>query len=150
MNKAQFISKVCDRLHTTGARKEFAVPAHSIKVSDSDGNERVFKYKLENKTALYTISDVAAILDACLDTVVDAVRSGEPISIYGFGKLSVKRGTFGRHRDILNPEIWHEAKSYTYPSVTFGREVQAAARTYGLLEEQQKKAEVPPFEEEDV
>lgn len=130
MRKKDFVRAVCERLKEEGKRKPVTIPKHSFTISDDEGNEKIFYVKKRDKTMMYSIEDVEAIIDACLDIVKQAVSTGEEIVFYGFGTLNViKRAP--RWTITPNGERVDIAEHYV-PKFTAAKDLRMAAKLYEL------------------
>ena len=89
MNKRGLIRTACERLRQNNIRKPILIPKQVFYISDDEGNTKTFTIRKTDKTAIYTVEDVEAILDAVLDVVQDNLRRGEETAIFGFGSLGL-------------------------------------------------------------
>lgn len=133
MNKPEFVRLVCERLKNEGKRKPITIPKHSFTISDDEGNTKVFYVKKRDKTMMYSVGDVEAIIDACLESVKDLVAKGEELNIYGFGTMNLikraPRWTYlpsGERVDIAEHSV---------PKFTAAKGLRMAAKLYDLNHE---------------
>lgn len=130
MNKSAFIRAVCEKLKEDGKRKPITIPKHSFTISDDEGNTKVFYVKKRDKTMMYSIGDVEAILDACLETVKKAVSTGEEINFHGFGTMNViKRAP---RWTILPTGERVDIAEHSVPKFTAAKDLRMAAKLYDL------------------
>ena len=131
MNKKDLISKAAEVLRSNNIRKPVSTPKQVFHISDDDGNQKDFVVKKTDKAVLYNTSDVAAILDACLSVVEDAIKHGEEVSIHGFGTLGVHQRAA---RTTKHPETQEtvEVKARYVPKFSFGNNLRMAAKVYEL------------------
>ena len=131
MNKKDLISKAADLLRKSNIRKPVSTPKQVFHISDDDGNQKDFVVKKTDKTVLYNAADVAAILDACLSVVEDAIKHGEEIYIHGFGSLGVHQRAA---RTTKHPETGEivEVRARYVPKFTFGNNLRMAAKLYEM------------------
>lgn len=140
MNRKDFIRAVWDRLRDDGIRKPITIPKHSFTISDDEGNTKVFYVKKRDKDVMFSVGDVEAIVDACLETVKDAVSRGEELNFKGFGSMNViKRAPRWTY---LNGERVDIAEHYV-PKFTASTDLRLAAKLYelSLPEEEKSTAE---------
>lgn len=131
MNKKDLISKAAEVLRSNNIRKPVSTPKQVFHISDDDGNQKDFVVKKTDKTVLYNTADVAAILDACLSVVEDAIKHGEEVSIHGFGTLGVHQRAA---RMAKHPETGEAVKvnARYVPKFSFGNNLRMAAKVYEL------------------
>lgn len=151
MNKKDLISKTVEVLRNNNTRKPVSTPKQVFHISDDEGNQKDFVVKKTDKAVLYTTSDVAAILDACLSVVEDAIKHGEDVYVHGFGTLSVHQRAA---RTTKHPETGEivAVKARYVPKFSFGNNLRMAAKVYELSLDDFK--DLPPLhrrltEEED-
>lgn len=138
MNKNEFIRVVCDRLKQDGKRKPISIPKQSFTISDDEGNTKVFYVKKRDKTAMYSIGDVEAILEACVESAKDLLAKGDSVTLHGFGTLElVKRAP---HWGYLNGERIDIAEHYV-PKFSAAKGLRMAAKLYDLSVEEAGEAE---------
>lgn len=131
MNKKDLISKTAEVLRNNNIRKPVSTPKQVFHISDDEGNKKDFVVKKTNKTVLYNTTDIAAILDACLSVVEDAIKHGEEVSIHGFGTLGVHQRAA---RTTKHPETGEVIKinARYVPKFSFGNNLRMAAKVYEL------------------
>lgn len=131
MNKKDLISRAAEVLRNNDIRKPVSTPKQVFHISDDDGNHKDFVVRQTDKAVLYNSSDVAAILDACLAVVEDAIKHGEDISIHGFGTLGVHQRAA---RTTKHPETGEtvEVCARYVPKFSFGNNLRMAAKLYEL------------------
>ena len=131
MNRKEFVRQVCDLLRENNVRKPISIPKQVFHISDNDGNEKDFVIKKTDKSAIYTIDDVAAIVDACLCVVQDSLKRGEEIAFYGFGALGLHYRKPRRTKQIGTDEELI-IKGRFVPKFTFGNSLRMCAKIYEL------------------
>ena len=98
MNKKELISKTADILRERGIRKPVKVPRQVFHITDDEGNQKDFIVRKTDKTVMYNIEDITAVLDACLSVIEQTLEHGEEVGIHGFGNFSMRnrsaRATF--------------------------------------------------------
>ena len=90
VKKKQLISRATDILRERDTRKTVPAAKTKLHIHDEEGNESTFVVKCERKGYLLNEQDVAAVLDALLETLVEAMRRGDTVALTGIG-------TFGPH-----------------------------------------------------
>lgn len=131
MNKSELVSAVTNRLKESGCRKPIVIPKHNFKISDDDGNEKVFSVKASDKNALFTTSDVENILDAYFETVEDCLKAGETINIIGFGKFELSYRAPRVVKKFDSDERMTVPGRYT-PKFRAGKRLSACAKIYEM------------------
>jgi len=131
MNRKQLVSKTAEILRQRNVRKPVTTPKHKFHISDDEGNQKDFIVRQTEKSVLYNVNDVAAILDACLEAVEDSIKHGEEIQIYGFGALGVH---FRAARSTIHPATGErvQVQGRYIPKFTFGSSLRMAAKLYEL------------------
>lgn len=99
MKRKELIRRVALAMREKNIRKSVSIPKHAFRISDDDGNTRVFHVKQTDKSVLFTADDIEAMLDICISVIEDALRSGEDISIQGFGRLYLK---YRKPKTVIN------------------------------------------------
>ncbi|MCD8376844.1 MAG: HU family DNA-binding protein [Oscillospiraceae bacterium] len=132
ITKKKFVSLVAERLREKGARKPVSIPKHTFRISDEDGNTSDFTIKERNKTAVYTVDDVATIFESCLEILLDCVRSGVVVNFIGFGSFRAKKHRGHLVRDVNAHGEDLVIEDYYVPKFTAGKHLRLAAKMYGL------------------
>lgn len=131
MNKKEFISRVAETLRENNMRKPVSVKKHTFHITDDEGNAADFNIKKRDKSVLYTIDDVSAIIDACLSVIFDTIRNGEEINIKGFGSLGLRYRAARRTKEPKSGE-WCEVEARYVPKFAYGNDLRMAARLYEI------------------
>lgn len=149
MVRKDFVKRVADILHENNIRKPVSSPKQVFHISDDNGNHKDFIVKQTEKTVMYTIPDVDNILDAIIQAIVEALRSGDTVSIRKLGIFGLKYRK-GRSTKLPNDDHIYTIESRYLPKFVCGNELKMAAKTYQLLREEQGGAEPAPlFDDED-
>ena len=111
MNKKELISKTADILKERGIRKPVKVPRQVFHITDDEGNQKDFIVRKTDKTVMYNIEDVTAVLDACLSVIEQTLEHGEEVGIHGFGNFSMRNRTACRDRSAPCVKIFTRQKS---------------------------------------
>ena len=89
MNKRELISQTVKTLSENNLTKPVSIPKQTLHISDDNGNVRTFSIKKEDKQVQFTASDIDKVLTVVEEVIKDCLKMGEPISIRGFGTLSL-------------------------------------------------------------
>lgn len=132
-------------MRSCGARKSVSIPKQVFKITSASGESREFTVTQEDKLVQYTLSDVKTFIDACLYVIEDIIKSGDMISIKGFGTLGVHKRAA---RKVKRPGTteWCDVKERYVPKFSFGDRLRTAAKIYELsmLENREE------FDEDDI
>lgn len=131
MNKAELIKRVAKEMRENNIKKPVTSPKHVFHISDNEGNSKDFIVRRTEKTVQYTIDDVAAVIDTCIDVIKDAIKTGEPVSVYGFGTLGLHYRKARRARHPETGELVEVAARYV-PKFLFGNELRVCAKLFEL------------------
>ena len=131
MNKKELVGSITEVLKRNNIRKPVSSPKQVFHISDDEGNKKDFIVQKTDKTVAYNSNDVAAVVDACLSVVEDALKRGEPINIYGFGTLGVHKRAARQTLHPVSGEVVHVKERYV-PKFVFGNSLRMAAKLYEL------------------
>lgn len=131
MNKKDLISKTVEVLRENNIRKPTAAQKTVLHISDDFGNQSDFTIKKSDKGLLFTVTDVTAIIDACLAVIEDSIKHGEDISIHGFGTLGVQHRAARQTKHPDTGETVSIDARYV-PKFNFGNTLRMAAKVYEL------------------
>lgn len=149
MNKKELAGKVAELLRTNDVRKPVSIRKHTFHVSDDDGNAADFVVKRTDRNVLYTIDDAINIIDACLEVIENAIRTGERVSIHGFGTFGVSYRAARRTKQP-GTEDWYDVEERYIPKFSYGNDLRTAAMVYGLnLKDKYNGPDYDCFDEED-
>ena len=129
MVRKELISNITSMLRDNNIRKPISVPKHVFHISDDDGNEKDFVVKKTDKTAIYTVEDVDAIIRAFELIVADAIKRGDTVSIRGFGSFGLH---YRKARTAIHPDTGENVvvPARYVPKFTFGNTLRKSARVY--------------------
>ncbi len=113
MYRKEFASRVASVLRQNDIKKTVKSPKHVFHISDDEGNSKDFVVRGSEKRKLYTVDDVDAIIEGCIAVALDALREGDTVDIYGFGRLFLKYRKPRYTRNIETGEIIPVRASYT-------------------------------------
>lgn len=149
MVRKDFVKRVVEALHENNIRKPVSSPKQVFHISDDNGNQKDFVVKQTEKTVMYTAPDVENILDAIIQTISEALKSGDTVSIRKFGVFGLKYRK-GRSTKLPGDERVYTVESSYLPKFVCGNDLKMAAKTYQLLREEQNGGEpLPLFDIED-
>ena len=149
MIKRELISRTAAVLRENNIRKPVSIPKQVLHISDDDGNSKDFTVKKADKKMLYTTGDVSAILNACMYVIQEALRRGEEVSIYGFGKLDLKYRKEHMVCRVLDGEMV-KAVGHYLPRFLPGDTLRRSAQIYEQsLKDQEINSPLPVFYEEE-
>lgn len=151
MFKKEFIAKVRDNLKEQGVKREIKFPSHYVSIYNVDGSVKHMKFNGEVREANYSLNDVQNILNMVLDTIVDAIRDGEEVSLVGFGKFYSKEHKARRSIDPRNTSEWYDIPAYRVPKFQYGTNLKLAAKACELVQKDEAAAIelMPDMDEED-
>ena len=142
MNLKGLASAVTQEMRKDGLRKRVSVPKTVFTISDGNGNEKDFTVKGGDKTVIYTVEDVEAVLETCIEVIKEALKEGEPVQVRGFGKLGVKYFKC-RQTNNLNGEGTVEIKAKYVPKFTIGKDLKTCALIYASKVADKFNGELP-------
>lgn len=131
MTKRDLICKITELLRENDIKKPISAQKTTLHISDDYGNHSNFIIKKTGRRALYTVDDVAAILDAAMAVVEDSIRRGEEVSVHGFGTLGVH---YRAPRSTKHPDTGEPVKivGRYVPKFRVGKSLKQAAMVYDL------------------
>lgn len=149
MVKRDLIERTAAAMRERNIRKSITVPGHTFHISDDEGNRKDFKVRQTDKSVLFTKEDVAAVIEACMDVIQEAVRTGEEVSIHGFGKLGLKYRKPRTVTNVLDGSPVDAPGGYV-PRFISGNELIRCAQLYTQsIEDRKINDPLPVFTEED-
>lgn len=102
VRKKELIARISQYLKDNNIRKPITIPKQVFHISDDNGTQKDFVVKQVDKTVMYTTDDIATILNVCMQVIKDALKSGEEINIYGFGKLGLRYRSPRELKNVLD------------------------------------------------
>ena len=145
MNRKELIRRTAGKMREKDIRKPVTMPKQVFHVSDDDGNKKDFVLRKSDKNVLFTVEDVEAVIDSCLEVISDALKHGETVTVKGFGSLGLRHY---KPRSIRHVETGEEIiiPERYIPRFSFGNELRMCARVYELsLEDCIAEHRVPMF-----
>lgn len=137
MNRTELARAVASRMRNNNIKKSIKMPSQKFIISDGNGNEKEFAVKSSNQDILYTVEDVEAIINACINVIEDAIKSGQEISVSGFGILGLK---LRKERNTFHP-VTGEAvtiEEHFVPKFTAGVNLRMCAKIFELSKKEQE------------
>lgn len=132
MNKTELVTAVSKKLFAENRRKPVRIQKHKFFISDSSGNQAEFVIDRKDKDVAYNTTDVTVILDAILEVIEDQIRSGEDVSIIGFGTLTThKRAARSTKHPVTGEPVHVEER--LVPKFISGSRLTLAARAAELV-----------------
>lgn len=131
MNKKEFIAKVVDVLQQNDIRKPVAAQKTVLHITDDDGHCSDFTIRKDSTKLLFTVSDIAAILDAMLAVTEDSLKHGEEVNLHGFGSLALHHRAARQTKHPDTGDVVDVAARYV-PKFSFGKNLKIAAKLYEL------------------
>jgi len=148
MNRRDFVKKVTDVLRKNDIKKPVSIPKQVFTISDNEGNTRDFSVKKTNKKVIYTLEDVSAIVDACLEVAMDSLKRGEEVNIHGFGALGLKYREERWTKSVRTGEKVIIEGHYV-PKFSFGKTLRMCAKIYELSLKDRLEEPEPIYDETD-
>ena len=149
MVKRELISRVAAVLRENDVRKSVPMPKHVFHISDDEGTSKDFVIKETNKNVLYTVEDITAIVDACLYVIQEALKQGEGVSLYGFGRLILKYMKPKRVKNVLDSGLV-DIDGHYLPKFVVGNDLRRCAQVYEQsLKDKELNTPLPIFSDED-
>lgn len=146
MNKKELTRKAAEVLRKSSARKTVSLPRQVFHISDDNGNQKDFIVKKADKEVLYTIDDVAIILDALIFAIKESLKVGDPVTIHGFGTFGL-RYRKPRQTKQLGTDDTITIDGRFVPKFSFGNDLRLCAKIYEMSFDDRMK--VPDLPEED-
>lgn len=150
MNRMDLVRAATNVLRQNDIKKPISIPKQVFYISDDEGNTKEFYVKKRDKTAIYTVNDVSAVVDAVLSVIEDTLKRGESVSVQGFGTLYLKYRSprvtkkFGTDEDLI-------IEGRYVPKFAFGNNLRMCAKVYELsLDDKRLEKEAENYNFEDV
>lgn len=131
MNRKELVKRASELLRENGVRKSVRVKNNTFVIQDGSGQEASFEIKSPDKKVLYTIEDIDTILDALIESTINALQEGEDVSIRGFGTLCLRKRRSTSVKHPLTDETYDIPEKYV-PKFQCGERLRLAAKILGL------------------
>lgn len=148
MVRKELIRRTADVLRENNIRKPISIPKQVFHISDDEGNYKDFTVKKVDKSVAFTVEDIEAVLDACQYVIQDAVKSGEDITLRGFGTLGKRYRKARVVKNVLDGQECEVAGHYVpwfYPGNDLVRCLQVYEQT---LKDQELNKPLPIFHQD--
>lgn len=149
MNRKELIQRVATVMREKNIRKPIIMPKQVFHISDDEGNKKDFTIRKTDKKVLFSVDDVEAVVNTCLDVITESIKRGEEVSVHGFGTLGVqyRKPRVLKHVETRSKTV---AEARYVPKFYSGSNLRLAAKLYGLsLEDKNINAPLPVFSGED-
>lgn len=131
MNRNELVRRIASVMRERDLRKPVSSPKQVFHISDDEGNKKDFVLKKTDKSVIYTIDDVDAMLGVCLDVIEDALKHGEPITVRGFGTLYLKYRKARATKSVWTDERIDIDARYV-PKFAFGSRLRMCGKLFEL------------------
>lgn len=148
MNRRDLTRNAAEVLRRNSARKIITIPKQVLHISDDSGTQKDFVVKRADKEVLYTIDDVGIILDALICVIKDSLKTGEPVSIHGFGTFGLKYRK-PRQTKQVNTDDTITIDGRFVPKFSFGNDLRLCAKIYEMSFDDRMKEPDPIFDDID-
>ena len=149
MNKRQLASRIAEVMRKNNIRKAVLVPKKVFHISDDDGNKKDFVVKSADKNVLFSVDDVERVLDTALQVIEESLKTGEPVTIQGFGSFGLKYRKARATKQVGTDE-WIDIAARYVPKFSFGNNLRMAAKLYELsLDDLKLDEPLPIFSNDD-
>lgn len=129
MKRKEFIREVMNNLKDNNKKKPVSIKKQVFHISDDEGNSKDFVVKKTDKTVIYTLEDVANILDSCISVAENALMKGDCVALNGIGVLGLKKH---KSREAHNPRTGEAITVPAHYVVRFvpGREFKRCSKIF--------------------
>lgn len=132
MYRKELVRRVASVMRERGIKKPITFPKQVFHISDDYGNTRDFVIKRTDKSVVYTIEDIEAILDGLIYVAEEALKRGENVSIRGFGTLCLHYRKAHAVKHVATGEDTFSEARYV-PKFLAGSGLKIAAKMYATL-----------------
>lgn len=148
MIKEDLVSRAAQILNAKRVRKMVPAIKQKLYIRDDDGNESQFVVKREQRGYLLNEADVSAVLDALLETLLEFIKNGEELKLYGIGTIGL-RYVPPRTINYIDGSGVNTTEGSWRPRFVPGKHMTMAAKAYGMKVEEEGGRIPPVTEEED-
>lgn len=150
MKRIDLIRRTAEVMRENNIRKPVSIPKQVFHISDNEGNHRDFTVKKTDKSVMYTVDDVEAVLDAMQYVIQEAVKVGEDIVVRGFGTLGKRYRKARTVRNVLDGQAV-ELRGHYVPWFIPGNDLKRCMQIYEqTLSDQELDRELPIFHQDGV
>lgn len=147
MNRKELVRLASGVMRENNIRKPIYTHKQVFHISDDAGNKKDFVIKQKDSSAMYTIDDIDAVLDACIYVIQEALKRGETITVRGFGTLGLnyRKARMTKHPATGEPV---DIDAHYVPKFISGNDLKMCAKVYELSIDE-KVQELPPLYDEE-
>lgn len=129
MTKKDLVSRAAEILRENDKKKSAPAIKTTLHISDDHDNESHFKLKVPRKKYDFTVPEVEDVLDAVMEALIESVRKGEEVGLYGFGTFGVR---YYPARWTNRPDTGEvvDVPARYVPKFAPGKNMKIAARVY--------------------
>lgn len=147
MNRRDLARTAADVLRKSNTRKTVSIPKQVLHISDDSGIQKDFTVRRADKEVLYTIDDVNAILEALICVIKDSLKTGDTVSIHGFGTFGLKYRKPRKTKSIDTDDTITIDGRFV-PKFSFGNDLKMCAKIYEMSFEDRMNGPEPIYEEQ--
>lgn len=148
MERKDLVNNVVQSLKDNGIKKSIKIKKHIFHIQDNEGNSAFFTVKEKDKMAAYNNEDVRVILEATLNSIVEALAQGDVVDIRGFGTFSLKHRKAKKMKRVNTGENIEIEDHYT-PKFKSGYKMRRAGKVYKLLLDDIQANQLPVLDDDD-
>lgn len=138
MTQTQLVRATAALIRDVGVKKKIVYPPQKFYVSDDEGNTREFSVRKSEKSVPYTVEDVDNIMRALLETIKEALRNGDDVSLMNFGRFGLYYRKPRKTRNVADKTQWVDIPGHYFPKFFPAGETKACAKSFeGKLEERE-------------
>lgn len=100
MKKKELTAKTAEILRERDARKTVPPARSKLYVRDEEGNQRTLSVVRKQKSIPLNEQDVSIVIDALIEAILDNIRNGGDLTLYGMGTLAPH---YRAPRQVRNP-----------------------------------------------
>lgn len=150
MIRKDLISRTAEVLRLNNIRKPISIPKQVFHISDDEGNHKDFTVKKTDKSVLFTVDDVASVLDAMQYVIQEAVKAGEDVNIRGFGVLGKRYRQPRTVKNVLDGQTV-ELRGHYVPWFIPGNDLKRCMQIYEqTIADRELDRELPIFHQDGV
>ena len=138
MKKKELAARAAEILRERDVRKTVPPAKTKLHVKDENGNQTTFTVAIKQKSIPLNEQDVSVVIDALAQAIVDNIRNGGDLSLYGMGTIAPH---YRAPRHVKNPiaDGLIDVPAHLTVKYTPGKYVKTAIR---LFEETQTEEEM--------
>ena len=149
MVKKDLVKRVAALLRENGVGKPVVFPRQVLHVTDDFGRRKDFMMKRAEKDAEFTVRDVESILDAYMYAIQEALRSGDSVTVKGFGTFGLSYRKPSVVKNVLDGQEIPVEGRYL-PKFVCGNDLRRCAQVYEqTLIDRRINEPLPVFDDEE-